>query len=638
MPNTSPNRSERPAPRPPGASRGGTSGGLREWFLSRLDLLLSEELRRCSPSELARNRVLAGASGFMFLNSLLLLVLMRSLMPSLAMALMSLGFLAALVLLRRATSHVLPSLVLCISLALGDTLVTFLANEELPYIGTHAVHMLLPALAVYLLKPRVGFLFCLFTLISMGVLFPLYSLHLQSDAQPSREIFWSIYFFAGSSFVGAWGLGSLHSTARQEVQVSLAQTLTDLRDNKDNLFSLFESTDDLIALLDTEGRLLTANAVAKQAWKMRFHLEPVPGQPLIPESAPELRAVWEPRLQQVLAGQRQRYEEDFELGGSIFTFDISFNPVLGEGGRVKGVTIFARDITLRKQAERRLGEMHRTLMDVSRQAGMAEIATGVLHNVGNTLNSVNISTGLVIDQLRKSRLPGLARATALLRERSSDLTSFLTREPQGQKLPAYLSALSDQLQEEHAAMLQEMRALRDSVDHIKSIVSMQQRHARAAGTVEQLSVPTLVDEALRLHATSFERLGIHIECDYADVPPIPVDRHRLLQILVNLLNNARQALTASDVQNKRLTIHVHPASERGLLLLQVTDNGIGITQENLTRVFTQGFTTKKEGHGFGLHISALAAEEMKGRLTCASPGPGQGATFTLELPLESSGS
>ncbi len=72
--------------------------------------------------------------------------------------------------------------------------------------------------------------------------------------------------------------------------------------------------------------------------------------------------------------------------------------------QVLGLTLFGRDITARKEAEARLGEMHRTLVDVSRQAGMAEIATGVLHNVGNTLNSVNISTGLVMDQLRQSRV------------------------------------------------------------------------------------------------------------------------------------------------------------------------------------------------------------------------------------------
>jgi C4-dicarboxylate-specific signal transduction histidine kinase len=172
------------------------------------------------------------------------------------------------------------------------------------------------------------------------------------------------------------------------------------------------------------------------------------------------------------------------------------------------------------------------------------------------------------------------------------------------------------------------------VEHIKSIVSMQQKHARAAGAVEEVAVPQLIDEALRLHAVSFERLGIRIERDYGQVPLVSLDRHNLLQILINLLSNARHALVASSQQDKLLAIRVQCSPENKLLRIEVADNGVGIAPEHLPRIFSQGFTTKKEGHGFGLHISALAATELKGKLSCSSPGPGQGATFTLELPLE----
>jgi signal transduction histidine kinase len=278
--------------------------------------------------------------------------------------------------------------------------------------------------------------------------------------------------------------------------------------------------------------------------------------------------------------------------------------------------------------------MQRTLVDVSRQAGMAEVATGVLHNVGNTLNSVNISTSLVIDQLRRSRVTSLARVAPLLREHLDDIPAFFAQDPQGQKLPTFLIALSDQLQEEREAMLREMHSLGESVEHINSIVSMQQKHARAAGAVEHVAVPQLIDEALRLHAVSFDRLLIHVECDYAEVPPIFVDRHKLLQILINLVSNARHALVASPKKDKRLGIHVRGSPETGQLHIEVTDNGVGIAPENLGRMFSQGFTTKKMGHGFGLHISALAAAEMKGRLSCSSPGLEQGATFLLELPMQ----
>jgi PAS domain S-box-containing protein len=606
-------------------------------FLKSLDWLLSEELRRGSASELARARVLAGACSFMLLFVLVALGVFPLSELSLSLALLSLGYLTALGLLRRAASHLPPAMVFCASMALGSTLIVFTV-PGLPYIGTHGALMLLPAIAVYLLGIRRGFFITLFVSLSVGLLYPLYYTHLRvGPGFAPGELFWPIYACTIIASFGAWGLGSLHSTARDEAQASLEQTLTDLRDSESKLLSLFESTRDLMASLDSEGRVLTANSAAKKAFLIRFGHEVHVGQPLFPEADPKLRASWMPRLATALLGQRQRIEEVYEHAGVRFTFDTSVNPIHGVGGHITGVTIFARNITARKNAELRLGEMHRTLMDVSRQAGMAEIATGVLHNVGNTLNSVNISTGLVIDQLRKSRLSGFDKANALLSEHAAQLAPFLTQDPQGQRLPGYLSALCSQLHQEQEAMLKEMRSLSDSVEHIKSIVSMQQKHAHATGTEEEVPVPQLIDEALRLHAISFGRLGIHIERDYADVSPLMVDRHRLLQILVNLLSNARDALSDSTAPDKRMIISVHPATEDRRLRIQVTDNGMGITQENLPRMFAQGFTTKKEGHGFGLHISALAAMEMKGRLTCTSPGPGQGATFTLEVPMVAAG-
>jgi signal transduction histidine kinase len=293
-----------------------------------------------------------------------------------------------------------------------------------------------------------------------------------------------------------------------------------------------------------------------------------------------------------------------------------------------------RDIKARKETEAKLGELHRTLLDVSRQAGMAEIATGALHNVGNTLNSVNISLNVATDRVRNSRVSKLAQAAELLREHAGDLAGFLTTDPRGAKLPSYLSALSEQLAAEREALLEELLALGESVEHVKSIVSMQQKHARLGGVLEWVQVPQLINDALRLAAGSLERLGIEVRCDYAEVPAILVDRHKLLQILLNLLSNARHALVETSTPDKRLTIRVGLGAGGERLRIEVADNGVGIAPEHLTRMFAQGFTTKERGHGFGLHISALAAAEMKGRLSVASAGPGQGATFTIELPVQ----
>ena len=607
--------------------------GPRTWVLSRLDSLLSAELRRGSPSDLVRYRVLAGSSCLLLTFAVVSLMAFPSPAMRTVLVLLCLGYAAPLVMMRRAKSHLLPAAVLCAASIVGGGTLFYITQENAPYFGTHAGLMLQPALAVYLLGARRG-LFVALTWACVAMLFPLYYTQAGAGAHsPHDELMWPLYICAAFSFVSAWGISSLHGSALAEAQGTLEHTLRELRTSEAQLLSVFESTDDLVFSLDTRGCLLTCNSSARQVYSGRFGREPVVGQPYFPESAPELRAHWERRLAKALAGQRQRYEETYELGGSRHTFDINVSPVHGTKSRITGVTVFARNITAaRKEAELRLGEMHRTLVDVSRQAGMAEIATGVLHNVGNTLNSVNVSTTLVFERLRATRLPGLAKASSLLREHSAELSSFLTLDPRGKVLPAYISELSDKLHQEHGALVKEMRALSASVEHIKSIISMQQKHARVAGTVEEVYLPLLIDEALRLHAVSYERLGIHIERDYANVEPLLIDRHRLLQILVNLLSNARDALIASETRDKTLLITIRPEPEGKRLLLQVADNGIGIAPETEKRMFSQGFTTKKDGHGFGLHISALAATEMGGKLTCSSPGPGQGATFTLEIP------
>jgi PAS domain S-box-containing protein len=615
--------------------------GLRSWFLSRIDLLLPEPLRRVSPSELVRYRVLAGAVGVVTLTSLLadiqvVLTPMPELPLAWALALTVPCFLT-LIALRVLASPGLTGLLLCGSLTTVVLYIIFVRDD--PNASTHAVFMLASALAVYLLGPRRGLVIAGFTSVMVGLVHPLYhELWGHGPRLFSGEYYWLLHLAAASCILGGWMVGALHRTAHQEAQTALERTLNTLHDSESKLTSLIENTDDLACSLDREGRLVVANSAWKRVIADRFGWEPVPGEMILPADGSPRAELWRQRRLQVLEGQRLKFEEEYELNSGRVVLESSMGPILDANGRAVGMTVFTRDITARKAAEERLGEMHRTLLDVSRQAGMAEIATGVLHNVGNTLNSVNVSTTMVVDRLRHSRLSGLVKAVELIREHAADMASFLVHSPQGQKLPAYICALSDQLQHEHDAMLREMRSLSGSVDHLKSIVTMQQRHARSAGAIEEVAVPQLIDEALRLHAISLERLGIRIEREYEDVPSIVVDRHKLLQILINLLSNAQHALLAVESEDKLLSIRVHRAPEPGVLLIEVADNGMGIAPEHLPRMFTQGFTTKKTGHGFGLHISALAATEMRGRLSVNSPGPGQGATFTLKLPLQEASS
>lgn len=293
-----------------------------------------------------------------------------------------------------------------------------------------------------------------------------------------------------------------------------------------------------------------------------------------------------------------------------------------------------RDMTERRQAEEALRYSQQKLLETSRLAGMAEVATGVLHNVGNVLNSVNVSAGLVVEKLRRSKVPKLGKAAALLAERNGDLGDYLMHDPSGQKLPGYLSKLSQYLVEENTQLLSEVDLLARNVEHIKEVVAVQQSYAKVSGVFEDLQAEQLVEDSIAMNIGAFERHGVLLERKFSPSPAVHVDRHRVLQILINLFRNAKYAL--DDVQriDKRITVSIAPAGEKTVHVV-VTDNGIGISPENLALVFSHGFTTRKNGHGFGLHSGALAAREMGGSLRAYSLGVRRGATFTLELPVAS---
>jgi signal transduction histidine kinase len=271
-------------------------------------------------------------------------------------------------------------------------------------------------------------------------------------------------------------------------------------------------------------------------------------------------------------------------------------------------------------------------VEASRTAGMAEVATSVLHNVGNVLNSVNVSAEVVADKVRQFRIGSLKNVADLLRQHAHNLPEFLSRDPRGQALPDYLLKLAVHLAEPQKAILQEVESLKKNINHIKEVVARQQSHARSSGILERLSAAELVEDAIRINAAAFARHGVRVIREYNEVPSPLTDRHKVLQILVNLLENAKHALETAG-NDKKLILRIAPNGATGLRIT-VIDNGIGIAPESLARIFQHGFTTKKDGHGFGLHSGVLAAQELGGALTVQSDGLGQGATFTLELPFE----
>jgi len=319
--------------------------------------------------------------------------------------------------------------------------------------------------------------------------------------------------------------------------------------------------------------------------------------------------------------------------GKVIWISENARAVRDETGALSYYEGTVEDITERRTNEAELERLHKQLLETSRHAGMAEVATGVLHNVGNVLNSVNVSAMLISDRLSKSKAAHVTQVSALLRENATDLATFFTSDPKGKRLPDFIHNLAVRLAAEHAELVGEAEVLTKNIGHIKDIVSVQQNYANVSGIIEALAPAGLVEHALQMNTAAFDRHHIDVVREFADVPLVRADKHKMLQVLVNVVRNAKFAVSEKPGPERRIVVRIG-INGNNRVKISVSDNGIGIAPENLTRIFAHGFTTKKGGHGFGLHTSALAATEMGGSLTAHSDGLGLGAVFTLELPIE----
>ena len=338
---------------------------------------------------------------------------------------------------------------------------------------------------------------------------------------------------------------------------------------------------------------------------------------------------------EVIASGRSKFnveEPQTTPGGGTLTLLTSKIPLHDAKGEISGVLGTYVDITSRKLAEARFAKTYEQLLDASRQAGMAEVATGVLHNVGNVLNSVNVSATLVADHVRHTKAANVAKLAALFDGHKGDLVGFLTNDPRGRTIPEYLGTLAESLAAEQKTLIAEIEELRKNVDYIKNIVVMQQTYATTFGAVEAVSVSDMIEDALRINAGSLALHDIETIRDHQAPLIVTTDKQKVIQILVNLVRNANDACGESGRPNKQITVRT--TRDDRCVRIAVIDNGIGISAENLTQIFNYGFTTRKRGHGFGLHSSAIAARELGGSLAVQSDGTGRGATFTLELPCK----
>ena len=292
-----------------------------------------------------------------------------------------------------------------------------------------------------------------------------------------------------------------------------------------------------------------------------------------------------------------------------------------------------QEIIEHKQAKERVIELSNDLVLASRSAGMSDIATSALHNIGNVLNSINTSVVLIREKNMKSELGNLIKTINLLDQHRTDIIAFLAQDEQGKDIVNLWFLLSKAIISEKNYITGEMISVEKNVQYIKDILSMQQSLSTRIGVIEETSIEQLLEDALTLGKTSYQKSGITIIREFSDLPKVVIDRVKLMQVLVNLIKNAVDSLLECKVHKKILKLCLRN-EDNFSFMIKIIDNGVGISTEHSPQIFNYGFTTKLHGHGFGLHSSASSIKEMGGHLSMESDGVNKGATCTLVLPYK----
>lgn len=431
-------------------------------------------------------------------------------------------------------------------------------------------------------------------------------------------------------------LNSLHEL-NKSLEDRVAQRTVELERSETRMRAIFESMGEGIITLNAGGYVVSMNPAAERIFNVHgMESEGIHSVLLLADAHTNDLAFlqsYDERTNtpfQISSGTTPVEYQGQRFDGREFPMELMVTP-MQLGNEYLRVCIL-RDITRRKETEARLAAAQHQLVDAAHKSGMAEIAIGVLHNVGNILNSVMLSGEEIARVAKNSKVAGLNKANELLRGNVHDLGNFFTTNDKGKMLPQYYEKIGLALNEESKSINSEATKLNEKLAMIKDVIATQQVYARADAYTEQLDVVPVIEDALRVQEESLRKLGVKVRKDFKITPLCVVHKSKLLQVLTNLIKNAKEATMENDELNRIQEIVIETGrSESGDVFIRVTDNGCGITAENLQRIFNHGFTTKQNGHGFGLHTSALAMTEMGGALRAHSDGTGCGASFTLIL-------
>ncbi len=288
-----------------------------------------------------------------------------------------------------------------------------------------------------------------------------------------------------------------------------------------------------------------------------------------------------------------------------------------------------RNATLKETLDK-LQETRNELVEKAHKAGMADVATSVLHDVGNILNSVNVSTAVISETINHSRLQKLHKANELLRQNLGTLDDFILNNPKGKTLMEYYVKLDSTIAKEYATLKEQNNRLSKKIDLIIDVITAQQNYSMAGRITEEHSIEDIIEDTLKITANNILHNQISVRKNYKPVNPVPVQKTKLVHVLVNLLKNAVESIDLQKPEIREVTISID--DDEKMVYVSISDTGTGFDKSLKSKIFTHGFTNKPNGHGYGLHSCANYMNEMDGGIKAESDGPGKGAKFTIHLP------
>ncbi len=316
------------------------------------------------------------------------------------------------------------------------------------------------------------------------------------------------------------------------------------------------------------------------------------------------------------------------LDGKVYWNEFRLSPIV-RNQSINGIMLISTDITKRKLAEIELESTQKELLEKAHKAGMADTITDILHNVGNLLNSVVTSAQKMRTMTKESKIRELQMANRLLEKNMDNIESFISHNPKGKKLMQYYLVVEREMNKQHSSFQYHLERLNKKVDTIANVIMAQQSLASLGSYEEELDLNEFLAEILDLESSLFEASKIKIVKELHSIPVLKVQKTKLVEILINLIQNANDAMHETPLEDRTLTISTNESNQS--VFVKISDTGHGIAKDNLSKIFSHGFSTKRKGHGFGLHSCANYMTEMGGKMWAESEG--NGASFILQFPL-----